>query len=476
MKNDVIVFGCFQLYIAERLLKRNGSPVGLKGRAFDILIALVERAGEIVDEMDLMALVWPDGPVDENSLRFHVAALCNAFGDKEDSAKYVITLPGRGYCFVSPVSRSMQPGPETGLTIARLDTPSAPQTRMVGTADDVQRLSGQIEAERFQIDAGAGDVEKTTTAGRVSGRQICGGVNASVVFAQTAASRVDLMEKLSIRSISSDEFSIMHIARKGAGHGMTDHTAKRDCFVACVHLEKLDAYDVWCNDEHEPSTALEAGVLHINDMRCAWRADIRSPFHVVNFCIPQSAFDEITSEEGGAPIAELNCPISIAHADTVLKNFALALLPALANSNQANELFADHAARAVTAHLAKTYAPIQFRPRSWRGGLAPWQERRAKEMLRANLSGDLSLQLLANACRLSAGHFSRAFKETVGCPPHQWLLHQRIERAKQLMLNTDGPLCEIALDTGFVDQSHFTRVFSQRVKASPAAWRREHGR
>ena len=117
---------------------------------------------------------------------------------------------------------------------------------------------------------------------------------------------------------------------------------------------------------------------------------------------------------------------------------------------------------------------IQFRPKYVRGGLAPWQEKRAKEMLRANLSGDLGLPELASACRLSSGQFSRAFKRTVGCPPHQWLLHQRVERAKELILNTDEPLRAIALDTGFADQSHFTRVFSQRVKATPAAWRRDH--
>jgi AraC family transcriptional regulator len=298
----------------------------------------------------------------------------------------------------------------------------------------------------------------------------------SVVFAQTAADRVDLIERLSIRTFPGDDFAITHIARRGRGHGMTDGAAKRESYVACVHLEELDDCDIWCDEEHESVDALEAGVLHVNDMRRAWRADIRSPFHVVNFCVPQSAFDEITSEEGGAPIAELHCPIGLACVDTVLKNFALALLPALATPDQTNRLFADHTARAVTAHLAKTYAPTQFRPKYCRGGLAPWQERRAKEMLRANLSGDLSLPQLASACRLSSGHFSRAFKQTVGCPPHQWLLHQRVERAKQLILNTDAPLCEIALDTGFADQSHFTRVFAERVRASPAAWRRDQGR
>jgi len=126
--------------------------------------------------------------------------------------------------------------------------------------------------------------------------------------------------------------------------------------------------------------------------------------------------------------------------------------------------------------VARAYGSLRVNPSTGRGGLAPWQERRAKEMLAADMSGCLTLPDLASACRLSCSHFSQAFRQTVGCPPHQWLMTQRVERAKNLMLNTDQALSEIALVTGFADQSHFTRVFSQRVGKSPAAWRRAQGR
>jgi AraC family transcriptional regulator len=302
-----------------------------------------------------------------------------------------------------------------------------------------------------------------------------GGRDVNVVIAQTSSHRVDVSRCLTVKS-GMDVFAVTQMSRKARGHGITESQARVDAYAACVHLDEFDGYDVWCDEQHDSSCALGPGTVHINDMRHVWRADIRSAFHVVNFYIPQSALDEIADEEEAPRVEELRCPISLAHVDTVFKNLALAMLPALAKPEQTNRLFADHAARAVIAHLARSYGSSRTQPQFGRGGLASWQERRAKELLRADLSGDISLPELASACRLSSSHFSQAFRQTVGCPPHQWLLHQRVERAKQLILNTKQPLSEIALATGFADQSHFTRVFSQRVKVSPAAWRRAQER
>jgi AraC family transcriptional regulator len=298
----------------------------------------------------------------------------------------------------------------------------------------------------------------------------------NAVIAQTSSHRVDAFRRLDIKSGLHGVLSIAHMFRKSPGHGTTEAHEKVDAYAACVHLDSFDGYDVWCDGQHVSSAALDAGSIHINDMRHEWRADIRHPFHVVNFYVPQSVLDEMSDEEGISRVEELRCPMSLAQVDAVFTNLARAFLPALARPDQANRLFADHAARAVTAHLIRSYGTSRVQQNGTRGGLACWQERRAKELLQANLSGDISLAELANACRLSCSHFSQAFKQTVGCPPHQWLLQQRVERAKQLILNTKLPLSEIALATGFADQSHFTRVFSQRVKASPAAWRRDQGR
>jgi AraC-like DNA-binding protein len=109
------------------------------------------------------------------------------------------------------------------------------------------------------------------------------------------------------------------------------------------------------------------------------------------------------------------------------------------------------------------------------GGLAPLQERRAKELLAANLSGELPLAVLARECGLSASQFSRAFRRSVGMPPHRWMVQQRIERAKALLREQRATLTEVALACGFSDQSHFTRAFTAWTGASPGRWRRGVG-
>ena len=163
MKDDVILFGCFRLSVAERLLEQNGSPVKLSGRALDVLILLIERAGEIVDKRDLMALVWPDVTVDENSLRFHIAALRKALGDGQAGARYLVTFPGRGYCFVAPIMRSNSLQQLTTKTPVREQTgkSQAQLTRLISPDASIQEISKQLDADRFVTIVGPSRINKT---------------------------------------------------------------------------------------------------------------------------------------------------------------------------------------------------------------------------------------------------------------------------------------------------------------------------
>lgn len=161
---EALSFGPFRLSPTERLLLRGSERVSLGGRALDLLIALVERAGEVVDRRQLIARVWPDVIVEEANLRVHLANLRKALGDGQDGARYITNVPGRGYCFVAPIERVSAPA-------ARATTPSSPGfrlparlTRMVGRDQTVEVLVSQVLEKRFVSVVGPGGMGKTTVA------------------------------------------------------------------------------------------------------------------------------------------------------------------------------------------------------------------------------------------------------------------------------------------------------------------------
>jgi AraC family transcriptional regulator len=131
----------------------------------------------------------------------------------------------------------------------------------------------------------------------------------------------------------------------------------------------------------------------------------------------------------------------------------------------------------LLAHVALALrAILTFRPSredaAPRGGLATWQERRAIAYMDERLDQSFPVAAVADACGLSVNHFSRAFRRSMGKPPHRWLLDRRIERARELLRDTEISLADIALACGFAEQSHFTRVFTRTVGIPPGAWRR----
>lgn len=107
------------------------------------------------------------------------------------------------------------------------------------------------------------------------------------------------------------------------------------------------------------------------------------------------------------------------------------------------------------------------------GGLARWQIELALRLLLNDSSSSHSLKQIAARCGLSRSHFAKAFKVSLGTPPHRWLVQQRIQRAGEKLEQTNDSVSSIAVSCGFTDQSHLTRVFGAIVGASPAAWRRQ---
>jgi predicted ATPase/DNA-binding winged helix-turn-helix (wHTH) protein len=174
---DVLSFGPFELLIPERLLKRADKPVPLGGRALDILIALAERAGEVVTHKELIERVWPDVNVEEANLRVHISGLRKALGDGRDGARYISSVAGRGYCFVLPIEHPLtgQRAASPGIADAEGFKKLPPRlSRMVGREDIVQALAAQLMLRRFVSIVGPGGIGKTTVAVSVAHRLLAG--------------------------------------------------------------------------------------------------------------------------------------------------------------------------------------------------------------------------------------------------------------------------------------------------------------
>jgi DNA-binding winged helix-turn-helix (wHTH) protein len=156
-RKDIISFGPFRLVPTERLLEKDGVPLNLGSRALDLLIALVERATEVVSKKDLMARVWPNLVVDEGSLRFHITCLRKALGDGQSGVRYVTNVTGRGYCFVAPICRSAStPSLEQSLAVDRTSKLPTRLSRIVGRDKTVPTSTKDGGAVYF-VDLGATD-------------------------------------------------------------------------------------------------------------------------------------------------------------------------------------------------------------------------------------------------------------------------------------------------------------------------------
>lgn len=177
-------FGPFCLLPSQRMLLENGVPVRLGSRSFDLLVALVERAGQVVPNADLIALVWQSTVVDPGALRVHLTGLRKVLGEGRLGQRYVVNVPLQGYCFVAPVEESLEvlaagadlvkdadPGrsPTPAASAVAPDVPAAlplpaQVTRLIGRDDIVLELLGELPRRRCITLVGPAGMGKTSVA------------------------------------------------------------------------------------------------------------------------------------------------------------------------------------------------------------------------------------------------------------------------------------------------------------------------
>ncbi len=274
------------------------------------------------------------------------------------------------------------------------------------------------------------------------------------------------------RVLRKSTMAVTELKCNRVNFGMTAPIPVEDAYLIGLQFLPCLDHDLYFEGSYVRPTNWFAGAVTIYDLRRSPIADIRDPYHCLMFHLPRAALNLVADESDAPRIMDIQHRPGFGIDDPVIRHLLSSLLPAIARPQETRALFLDHVSLALTAHIAHLYGGMKRPAKSRRGGLAPRQERQVKELMAANLRQDVSLNRLARETGLSARHFARAFRQSTGDSPHRWMMKYRIEHAKGLMTDKNLSLAEIALLCGFADQSHFTRVFTAIVGASPGGWRK----
>ncbi|WFU45731.1 AraC family transcriptional regulator (plasmid) [Bradyrhizobium sp. CB82] len=283
--------------------------------------------------------------------------------------------------------------------------------------------------------------------------------------------RVETAPAMVTRACRKGEMAVTELRCDNPPSEMSASIRQEDAFLLTLHLRDVPGR-VYCEGgRRAPVCDVRAGETCLQDLKRDPTVLLDKPYHSLVFYLPRAVLDAIADEANSPRIRDLSYKPGAGVNDATISSLGRLLLPALGQPDQANRLFLDHVLLAFGVHVAQTYGGMRPVSRLRQSGLAPWRERRAKEILRANLEGGVSVKDLARECGLSTAHFARAFRVSVGVTPHNWLVEQRIELSKKKLRDDRLPLADVAAECGFSDQSHFSRHFSRIVGASPGAWR-----
>jgi AraC-like DNA-binding protein len=285
-------------------------------------------------------------------------------------------------------------------------------------------------------------------------------------------SRPELQEVRSVSRRSEQPLFFARYRHDKPNLGLLEPTPLADQVTVAVELRPFRPINVFCDGRHKRKPASKPGALALYDLRKSWCADIRDPFDNLSVYIPFSSFRDFAAERGSS-FLELGYDVEEVRYDTVMLHLMQATLPVLERPREVSTLYLESLFLAVRDHIAATYGKFSTKTTLKQWGLTARQLRHALEYIEANLSEDVSLADIADACAASISSLARGFKTALGVSPHRWVLNRRIALAQRLMYEGATPLSEVAASCGFADQSHLTRVFMRHVGSSPATWRRK---
>jgi AraC family transcriptional regulator len=287
---------------------------------------------------------------------------------------------------------------------------------------------------------------------------------------------VDAAPSFIMRPLSRAQLAVTRLTCKDGLTELSTRFRPEKAFSIAVHLvdPAFQNWGTWVDGKFLKVKAWRAGGIGVWDLESDPRSLRDTGWDAVHYNLPRSTLDAFTEDVGFPKIDTLLCEQGTP--DPVLYHLSQMLLPSLGSHHQVPDLFFDHFVLMLCGRLVNTYSSVPAVPNTYRGGLAPWQARRARELLHQHLNGDLRLATLARECGLSVSHFTRSFRRSFGSSVHRYLILRRVETAKAMLRNSTCSLIEIALQSGFPDQAALSRTFSAVVGQPPGKWRSRYGR
>jgi len=201
-----------------------------------------------------------------------------------------------------------------------------------------------------------------------------------------------------------------------------------------------------------------------------WPSDIE----VVHIYLTQEELAATCRQMYERDVQEVELHDTVKADDPVIHRTAMQIAHEAAQGSAGSRLMVDSLSCQLSVHILRRHAHVLFREHNGADGLTFQQDRAVRDYIHQHLGESITLDDLASEVGLSRFHFARRFRTTAGSPPHDFVLQQRVARARTLLERTNTPLLGIALACGFADQPHLTREFKKRVGVTPGRYRSQN--
>ena len=256
----------------------------------------------------------------------------------------------------------------------------------------------------------------------------------------------------------------------GIGRRVAESPAQLNFHVAAVRLRRFKA-ERWHDGRpvHDPAPCVGSSAFTYAGVYST--RVVQGPWRTLSVFVPVQFERDIASQIELAPLNRDRVPRALTY-DPAVHRLAHRFVAEISEVRAGTRLQLDALCTELCVHLLRRTSDKATGHLAATGGLTVWQLRRVQEYVEAGLANQITLQDLAQQARLSQFHFARAFKQSIGLSPHQHLLQRRIERAKQLLTDTDESIAAVASQVGYEDPTQLARLFKSRLNLTPSQYRR----